>query len=707
MPNDPHLRAWRVAALPGAAVLGIALPLTFASHCEQYLYDFRAIDLLPLYATAWLILAAVAIPFWIVLTAALKGVEAMHRPPGAYLARVIRAVLFALTAVIIVATLIGCLRTWLYTVHSSLPLSANAALIVAVLAGVLVAVTEKGRSTTRALMPIAVVCTAAGLLSLASLPAFGWSRGNIEMDHPAAAAATAQPVSPPASRGQAQPVETATSLTVGAGAARPNIVLLTIDALSAPHMSLYGYSRPTTPELAKFAQGAVTFDRAYANGNFTTPGIATILTGTLPWTHRALQLPVWPLTYTRRTSLPAVLERAGYRTGYVSTNAIAGGDKQGFGQYFQFASTDRIGHVTLCADGLSKYLRYVCAASELSPLQEIDDLAARFDRPPPNLEHDPRLATEPALRWLATVDRSKPVFLWVHLFPPHSPYAAPPPWLGEFDHSAQDRDAAQTEPNWAWIQSQLSSEQVYTLEARYDEATAYSDYYVGQFLQRVMQLLGPNTAIVITADHGESFAHGYGAHTGPGLYDEITHIPLILKLPGETTGRRCDDVVQQADIAPTLAALAGVPAPATWEGRPLIDACVPGETDPAADRPVFSMNFEQNPRFAPLRTGSVAVVDGRWKLIHYMGRLHYPFMPPLHDELYDVVSDPGERHDLAAQQPAVVQRLLRLIDTALAKHGGRVVPGSGNGPLPVPPEQSASVPNPSGMSGGGVAAGAP
>ncbi len=178
------------------------------------------------------------------------------------------------------------------------------------------------------------------------------------------------------------------------------------------------------------------------------------------------------------------------------------------------------------------------------------------------------------------------------------------------------------------------------LEARYDEAMVFSDYYSGPFLQRVLQLLGPNTAIVVTADHGESFSHSYGAHTGPGLYNEITNIPLILKLPGETAGRRCDDVVQQADIAPTLAALAGVPAPASWPGRSLVDACAPGAADPVPTRPIFTMNFEQNPRFAALRTGSVAVIEGRWKLIHYMGKLHYPFMPALHDELYDVVSDP-------------------------------------------------------------------
>ncbi|MHB8815301.1 MAG: sulfatase family protein, partial [Steroidobacteraceae bacterium] len=343
--------------------------------------------------------------------------------------------------------------------------------------------------------------------------------------------------------------------------------------------------------------------------------------------------------------------------------------------------------------------------AELSPLQQIDDLTRRLSGPQRNLEHDPRLAIDPALHWLASVDRSKPIFLWVHLFPPHSPYAVPPPWLGRFDASRRDRTVASTEPYWGWIQSRLTDSQVSVLEARYDEAVSYADAYAGPFLQRVLQILGPNTAIVVSADHGESFAHGYGAHTGPGLYDEIVNVPLIVKLPRETAGRRCNEPVQQADIAPTLAALAGVAAPADWEGRSLVDACDGAQSDAAADRPIFSMNFEQNPRFAALKTGSVAVIEGRWKLIHYMGRLHYPFMPPLRDELYDVASDPDERHDLAAQQPAVVQRLLGLIDSALAQHGGRVVPGSHN--VPVPPEQSASVPNPGGMSGGEAAAGAP
>lgn len=668
-----ELRGWRLAALPSLAVLGIALPLTFASHSDQFLYDFHAIDLLPIYATAWVVLAAVALPFWLLAGAGLWGLERLRRPPGPAIAAALRAVLLALTAVIVIATLIHCLRTWLGTFGSGLPLTANEAFGVAVVIGALVAVTRAGRSALRALAPLAAVFTIVGLVSLITLPIFGWPRAAVMRTLPAGSAVTG-PVNG-SSPGQAAPLET--SMTAPGNAGRPNIILLTIDALSAPHMSLYGYWRPTTPQLVKFGRGAMVFDRAYANGNFTTPGVATILTGTLPWTHRALTLPVWPLAYTRRTSLPAVLQRAGYRTGYVATNPIAGAAKQGFAAYFQFARPDRLGHVTLCADRLSRYLRYVCAASETAPLEEMDDIAAQFRAPSHNREHDPGLALRPALHWLETANRSKPIFLWVHLFPPHSPYAVPKPWLGMFDPSERDRTAASTQPNWAWIQSTLTPQQVQTLEARYDEATAYSDAYVGPFLKRALAVLGPNTAIVITADHGESFAHGYGAHTGPGLYDELIHIPLILKLPGETSGERCERPAEQADVAPTLAALAGVPAPADWAGRSLLDACNPSQTGGSRPhRAIFSMNFEQNPRFAPLKTGSVAVIQGRWKLIHYMGALHYPYMPPLHDELYDLLTDPGERTNLAAQHPALVKRLRGLIQAALARNGVRVVPGA-------------------------------
>jgi arylsulfatase A-like enzyme len=647
-------RAGRMAALPVLAVLGIALPLTFATHAEPFLFDFRAIDLIAIYGTAWLVLAAVALPIWIVLTLALTGLEKPRRASLSLLARALRVALTALAAVVVVQGVVYCFQTWLGTFGRSLAVPDAVVLIIGIGAGLLAAWTGAGRSGARTVAAIGAVCTALGALTAVSLPAFGWHHA---------------PLRAP---------------LAGAPANRPNILLLTIDALSAQHMSLYGAARPTTPSLAAFAQHATTFDRAYSDGNFTTPGIASILTGTRPWTNRALQLPVWALDPTRRSSLPALLRRSGYRLGYVSTNAHAGGSTQGFGGYFQFSRTDRTGELTLCTDGLSRHLRFICAASEVPPVAELNHLVDVLRGPRGNLEYDPRLAIDPALAWLAGADRDKPIFLWVHLFPPHSPYAAPAPWLGRFDPSPAARDAAQTQPSWGWLESRLPAARLHTLEARYDESVAYVDHYAGAFLDRALALLGPDTVVIVTADHGESFAHGYGAHTGPGLYNEIIHIPLIVKLPGQSVGRRSEALAEQVDIAPTLAEAAGLPSQADWEGRSLLGECA-AEPDsaavsPAPNRdtegsgppPVFSMSFEQNPRLAALKTGSVAVIDGEWKLVHYMGVLHYPDMPALHDELFDLAADPGEQVNRIAEEPVVAQRLRMLIDAQLARHGGPV-----------------------------------
>jgi arylsulfatase A-like enzyme len=667
-------RAWRVTALPALAVLGVALPLAFASHCDQYLYDVRPVGLLPIYATAWLVLAAVLIPAWLLLTAGLRALEAFRRPPGPLILEIARSALIGVAAAIILANLLHCLRVWLGTFGSSLPLSANGTWWLSVGIGVLAAVTATGRSAVMAVWPTAAVCTAIGALSLVTLPMFGWPRATTALALQPASVGVAPVGTPGTVSNEPGPVRTA-AIVSPATAARPNIVILTMDALSAQHMSVYGYSRPTTPRLARFARGAMVFEHAYANANFTTPGIASILTGTRPWTNRALELPTWPRASTRRTSLPAVLRSAGYRLGYVSSNVYAGASREGMGQYFQFTSMDRSRHTLICNDALSVHLRYVCAATELRPLEFLDGIVYRMEGSAGNEEHAPQLALDPAIHWLKTVKRNRPIFLWVHLFPPHSPYAAPPPWLGRFDPTKQDDTAALTQPYWAWQLSQLSPRHVSALAARYDENLAYVDHYAGPFLERALRILGPDTVVIVSSDHGESFSHGYGAHTGPGLYNEIIHIPLIVKLPYETAGRRCNAPAQQVDIAPTLAALAGVAPPADWEGRSLLGACsaAPGST--AEDRPIFSMNFEQNPRYAALTTGSVAVMDGRWKLIHYMGHLHYPFMPPLHDQLYDLATDPDENVNLARERPQVLARLQGLIDGELARHGGPLVHG--------------------------------
>jgi hypothetical protein len=82
------------------------------------------------------------------------------------------------------------------------------------------------------------------------------------------------------------------------------------------------------------------------------------------------------------------------------------------------------------------------------------------------------------------------------------------------------------------------------------------------------------------------------------------------------------------------------------------------------------MDFEQNRSYSRLTTGSVAVIAGPWKLVHYMGAIHFPLMPALQDELYDLSTDPGELSNLSSLHSHEVKYLRGLIDAQLALHSG-------------------------------------
>src|SRR6476661_9038163 len=78
------------------------------------------------------------------------------------------------------------------------------------------------------------------------------------------------------------------SLVPGRASGKPNILIFVFDAMSARHLSLYGYARQTTPNLQKFAERASVYHNHFSAGNFTSSGTASMLTGLYPWTHRAI-----------------------------------------------------------------------------------------------------------------------------------------------------------------------------------------------------------------------------------------------------------------------------------------------------------------------------------------------------------------------------------------------------------------------------------
>jgi arylsulfatase A-like enzyme len=193
--------------------------------------------------------------------------------------------------------------------------------------------------------------------------------------------------------------------------------------------------------------------------------------------------------------------------------------------------------------------------------------------------------------------------------------------------------------------------------AQYDGEIRCTDEYLGRLFGVLRDLgLWENTAIIVTADHGEEFYdHGRNSHKNT-LYQESLHVPLIVKPAGKTEPRRDDRLVNLIDLYPTVLDIAGCKPSQPHSGQSLLEAA------PDADRPVF---FELKTiwTFNRKSTGEswqeiqnwTAVRQGHFKLIH-VNDISKPGIPERW-ELYDLAADPTEKRPLSADHDEVVGRL--------------------------------------------------
>jgi tetratricopeptide (TPR) repeat protein len=190
------------------------------------------------------------------------------------------------------------------------------------------------------------------------------------------------------------------------------------------------------------------------------------------------------------------------------------------------------------------------------------------------------------------------MFLWVHLYDPHAPYAG-----------------------------------------SYDREVTFADSHTGRLLQE-LRSRGHDPVVIVAGDHGESLGeHGEATH-GMLLYDATLRVPLVVAGPGIAASKR-DDPVSLIDIAPTLAALAGLPKQSDRSSTSLLGP-------PAPDREIYAE--AQYPRVAgwsPVHS----LVQDRWKVIASNGA-----------ELYDLSTDGGERQNVAPQRDALVRAMRRRVD---------------------------------------------
>ena len=424
-----------------------------------------------------------------------------------------------------------------------------------------------------------------------------------------------------------------------AKAGLPNILFITIDTLSARHLTMYGYGRRTSPNLQAFAEGATTLEHFYANGNWTRPGIASLLNGCRPWTHGAdLDLPRAKVV--EAGNLVRTLARAGYETECVATGFFASPAAQRLQDVFQRPEA------LDTSLGLSGPLlvRFPSLVSSLTtgPASRLAVLLRALKGVPDRVKPAIRVVQD-----LLSRPTERPRFVWLHLMPPHAPYLTPSPFIGTFEPSRQARDLrSSSSPQFFRARQDPWFPAVF--EGRYDEAVLQMDAGLGQ-LFTWLKARGQfdRTLVVVTADHGESFGHGYGLHGGPLLPEDVIWIPCLIKLPFQHEARRSGRLLEQADLAPSLLQWLGLPASAELEGQ-AIDRKPEG-------LPVYAMNHDL---VSGPPTFSVAVRLGTWKYVEHFGTWTLPWPAR---ELYDLARDPGELNNLCQEAPGRAQELRGLI----------------------------------------------
>ncbi len=371
-----------------------------------------------------------------------------------------------------------------------------------------------------------------------------------------------------------------------AGTAPGPIVLVSIDTLRADRLPAYGYRKVATPALDALAADGVLFEHAYAHSPQTLPSHVSIFSGRLPFEHGVRDNIGFAVKADERLLSERLRERGYHTAGVVSAYVLR--KEVGLDRGFDLYDSE-----------------LPIASPELSFGQVQRDGAESLAR---------------AERWLAEQTGPR-VFLFLHLYEPHTPYAPP----------ARFR---QYEP--------------------YDGEIAYADELVGRLVGFLKEKsLYDSATLIVLSDHGEGLGdHGEQEH-GVFLYSETTRVPLIVKMPdGRGRGRRVDTPVQHIDLVPTILDLAGIPRPADLQGRALTPLLL-GEGGSIPEQGVYAEALYPRYHFG-------------WSELYSLTDARYRFIQAPRPELYDLTQDAGERRNLADQRASTSFAMRGALDRLLS-----------------------------------------
>jgi arylsulfatase A-like enzyme len=417
----------------------------------------------------------------------------------------------------------------------------------------------------------------------------------------------------------------------------PNVLLITLDSLTASHLGCYGYERETSPHIDAFAKQATLFRRAFATAPWTLPTHASIMTGKYPFEHGARTFKIredavreYPLDESFLT-LAEALQQEGFSTAAITANTGYLAPRWKLTQGFDVYENERVNGI---------------------------------------------LINKAAFKWL-DAHGGEPFFLFLNYMDTHSPYETKKPnKRPDFLAHVSTRRAG---PMFADLTTRLINGEEPRPEAElqllrdlYDIGIANLDEYLQALFDGLRERgLYEDTMIVLTSDHGEYFGeHGLVEH-GKDVYHNGLWIPLIIKYPNQNQGKILDKEVSSVDI-PRLV-FSRFP-------RDTARRYLPHFSGEPGDHLVISEQYYAHPthwrpewrhRFNRERT---VVYDWPYKLIRSSDGDH---------ELFDLESDPDETQNLIEQKPNVAARLRSQLERFKADRVEILEPGiKANAPTP-------------------------
>jgi arylsulfatase A-like enzyme len=396
-----------------------------------------------------------------------------------------------------------------------------------------------------------------------------------------------------------------------------NVVLFGVDSLRADHMSCYGYHRQTTPHIDRLASEGVLFEHNYCPHVPTTSGYGTMLTGMDAFSTTMVALRHIGGMPEEVKSLAEILGEKGYTTTCVGFQGNPAA--RGFETYVNFEGWGDWEHrPSLKADNLNAVA-----------IPELDRLAAQ----------------------------EKPFLLFLRHMDPHSPYLPPAPFERMF-YSGDEFDPANESLKpvmefkpfcdyfGCWFPPGCTDAEY--IIAQYDAELAYMDASLQRILTRIDELgLRDDTLVILNSDHGETLYDHECWFDHHGMYECTLHVPLIMRLPGKLpSAKRVPGITLHQDLVPTILELLDL--------KPKPRLRFDGKSQLPLMRREVSTNYSGFYITECTWMRKHGWRTSEWKLIHAL-EPDFHFKPEV--ELYNLLEDPEENHNLAQQEKRIVAAL--------------------------------------------------